>query len=481
MPKTASFSSLCKKFIDQNKQTYIDNLNQQPSYDTDDVHKNKIQTQTQKITITLNELLEENKRVLEKDIKAIKKHLNENPKLELRKPVFNAQEFDCNIFQTELNTPIIIRRLDDPTPIYTIQNNYIFKVNSIEKLKTYWLNKFIFFSFKTIKNEIILKLEKKLIELENKKTTKFPMSRQSINAETATLETATKSLEGHLRKIRKAIKEETKKKGTKGKLDYLINLESTTKELINDVNKNPIEKDNIYERQLKYIITSELYKNNWKPIRFTLTSIATLMGYTKNTLKGSTRKSLKEALVSISTKSYKGIMLYRSNDVWLKEPGDPLFQIKHGSKYNLSLSKSSEIKDNYFVVSLHNEGYKKELQNFYVLIDDNILIRMRSYFNKIDIFTLDFIFRVINKTSEQKGGKHMLDIIDFMNRTGNTDVLNETKTGFTSRKNKKTNKEKIINILNFLKQNNYISSYNIDDTKIHINCNNQLFINNKKI
>lgn len=216
MPKTASFNSLCKKFIDQNKQTYIDNFNQNPSYDSDDIHKNKIQTQTQKITITLNELLDENKNILQKDIKAIKKHLNENPKLELRKPAFNAQEFNSNIFETELNTPIIIRRLDDPTPIYTIQNNYIFKVNSIEELKTYWLNKFIFFAFKSIKNEIILKLEKKLIELENKKTTKFPMSRSSINAETATLETATKSLEGHLRKIRKAIKEETKKKEPRG-------------------------------------------------------------------------------------------------------------------------------------------------------------------------------------------------------------------------------------------------------------------------
>ena len=36
MPKTASFNSLCKKFIDQNKQNYIDNFNQQPSYDSDD-------------------------------------------------------------------------------------------------------------------------------------------------------------------------------------------------------------------------------------------------------------------------------------------------------------------------------------------------------------------------------------------------------------------------------------------------------------
>lgn len=468
MPKTASFNSLCKKFIDQNKQTYIDNFNQNPSYDSDDVHKNKMQTQTKNITITLSELLDENKRVLEKDIKEIKKHLNDNPKLELRKPAFNTQEFNSNFFQTELNTPIIIRRLDDPTPIYTIKNNYVFKVNSIEELKIYWLNKFIFFAFKAIKNEIILKLErdsKKLKKIQKSSENQIDLiiSRNLLNHELADteaqLERLEKTTKRYLTEAQKAFEkhqEDEKNKQLLKSYNAKAIAYNNHKEMLDKFKNTKKNNYTSYEWQAIIAVGSLTKQKPKSKIPINPTKFFEVLGIEPNSHQSLTE--LRDAVFSLTKKPYYSsnlsydtkkkafIMTNKVNET-------PLFELH---EINVAMEKN---KKKAYGVKIANESILDDIDRNYLRILD-ILPQIHTYFSRVDSYIYQLCTYVHNARMSYILGNYKptqtTSIIELIKRTEKKNLLNEEMTKFKSPKNKHTQIKKITSVLEFFVKNNYM-------------------------
>jgi hypothetical protein len=467
MLRTVSFKSLCNKFIEQNKQSYIDKFNQHPSYKA---NNNKLTTQTQKITITLNELLEENKRVLEKDIKEIKKHLNDNPKLELKKPAYNAQEFDSNFFQTELNTPIIICRLNDPTPVYTIQNNYIFKVNSIEELKTYWLNKFIFFAFKTIKNEIILKLErdsKKLKKIQKSSENQIDLiiSRNLLNHELADTEAQLERLEKTTKRYREeAIKARNKYKEDKDNEKLHEEAETKTiayknhKEMLDKFKNTPKNNYTPYEWQAIIAIGSLTKQKPKSKIPINPTKFFEVLGIEPKS--NQSLNELRDAVLNLTKKPYYSsnlsydprkrafIMTNQVNET-------PIFELH---EINVAMEKN---KKKAYGVKVANESILDDLDKNYLRILD-ILPQIHAYFARVDSYIYQLCTYIHNARMSYILGKYKqtqtTSIIELIKRTEKKNLLNDDMTGFNIRKNKHSQIKIITSVLEFFVKNNYMKT-----------------------
>lgn len=312
-------------------------------------------------------------------------------------------------------------------------------------------------------------LTKKLTALEKEKKS-YPMSRNTIEFMTATQESERKSLNERLKLINKEIKGIDKKKEQKGKLDYLQNIKQHAEKLLQEATESGIDnKLTIYEKQAIFAGTKLLNENNWNPVRFCYADIVRELGF--KTTKGSIHALIKEAMISLSNKPFRGINLYKSGDVWLKEPGDPLFEIRDGTMFNLQLTQTSQITSDYCILSVRNKGFAKEATNWYINIPNDIWPRIHGYFKRIDEFQIDLTFRLINKhhTYHSKKSPYEENIIQLMLRCGDKEsVLNESKTDFKDRKARFIYKKNIKNVLEFLKTLNYVRDYSFINKDIVI-------------
>jgi len=207
-----------------------------------------------------------------------------------------------------------------------------------------------------------------------------------------------------------------------------------------------------------------LTQNQYKPTEIFFIDILKSLNF-KN--KNRSEISLiKQAFVKLTTQKFPCYMIRQSDsgeDKYDFYDGDePIFKIREFGTLDLNIDLTDkEIVKKKLILSLENPALIYDLQNFYMLINGNILSELREYkkVSEADLYFVEYLVK--EKHFKRKQTETTLNkLCEVMKKSNFLDKNKDIK----DRDSKRRIKAIVLNLSSFMQKQNILSSYEIADS-----------------
>ena len=218
----------------------------------------------------------------------------------------------------------------------------------------------------------------------------------------------------------------------------------------------------VYEHYAIFGAFKILTKANFRPQEMYFTDILKALNF--DFTKGDITR-IKEAFKKLTQEKFPCYMIREvkgePNKYDFYAEDEPIFKLRALNRLDLNINlNDKEITKERLILSIENPSLIHHLENFFSLINTNILRDLRRYKKRVqefDLYFIEYIIKDRNFRNERKisWAKLCLTIKE-------TSLLNEDKTNFKNRDKKRDFNNKIKNICIFLIEQNILKEFSMD-------------------
>ncbi len=220
----------------------------------------------------------------------------------------------------------------------------------------------------------------------------------------------------------------------------------------------------VYEHYAIFGAFKLLTKSNFKPQEMYFTDILKALNFN---FKSGDITRIKEAFKKLTQEKFPCYMIREvkgsPNKYDFYSEDEPIFKLRAVNRLDLNINlNNKEITKERLILSLENPSLIYDLENFYSLINTNILRDLREYkkrVQEVDLYFIEYIIKDRNFRNERK-----ISWIKLCLTIKETSLLNEAKTNFKNRDKKRRFKDLIKNICEFLIDQNILKDFSMDTT-----------------
>jgi len=211
-----------------------------------------------------------------------------------------------------------------------------------------------------------------------------------------------------------------------------------------------------------------LTRNSYKPTEMFFTDILETLNFNK--INKSEIGKIKKAFIKLTTQKFPCYMIReqsgKENLYDFYDGDEPIFKLREFGTLDLNIDLTDkEIVKKRLILSLENPALIYDLQNFYTLINGNILKELRDYtkVNEADLYFVEYLV----KESHFKKVHTKTDLVKLCGIMKKIDFINSDDDGngiLKDRDSKRRIKEKISKLSDFMVNQKILASYVIDES-----------------
>lgn len=325
--------------------------------------------------------------------------------------------------------------------------------------------KFLSYVFRETKEKIIIELQKEKQDTENKLLAVIKTPVNVLNVLLTDKAKTLEKLDKSINKISNALELVTDAKRKTQLRKQLTEAKRVFEKCVNNFPDN--FNFSVYEHYAIFGGFKLLTMNNYKPTEMFFTDILETLNFKK--INKSEIGLIKKAFVKLTTQKFPCYMIRQSDngeDKYDFYDGDePIFKIREFGTLDLNIDLTDkEIVKKRLILSLENPALIYDLQNFYTLINGNILKELRDYtkVNEADLYFVEYLV----KEKHFKKQQTKTDIIKLCEVMKRTDYLNKDKHGnnlFKDRLSKQRIRDKIKKLSEFMRGQKILTAYELLD------------------
>jgi len=345
-------------------------------------------------------------------------------------------------------------------------------INNIDQLPEFlFITIFAFFCQEKRRDDLLAKLSEKNKEIETISAEKkesenklLAIIKTPVNLLNVLLTDKVKTLEKldkSINKITNAIKKST---DNKRKSQLQRQLKEAKRVFDKCVNNFP---DNfnfsVYEHYAIFGGFKLLTQNNYKPTEMFFIDILKALNFRNK--NRSEISLIKQAFIKLTTQNFPCYMIRQSDsgeDKYDFYDGDePIFKIREFGTLDLNIDLTDkEIVKKRLILSLENPALIYDLENFYMLINGNILSELREYkkVSEADLYFVEYLVKE-NHFKRKQTETTLSKLCEVMKKTNFLDKNKDIK----DRDSKRRIKAIVLNLSSFMQTQNILSSYEIAD------------------